>query len=158
MPPGRGRSRLHPGRCLEGRPSPRLPRGSPGGVSMLASLQGYPQTWRETFTLVASGFTWVLDLSKILLDFVLFGDSAGEIALKWGLIVLPSFALVAGMLFSMAALYTLPFRSGRGGFMLAVVMSWWDWLRMTWLYWAGLFRFGVLVLGWAWNLLKLSLS
>jgi hypothetical protein len=125
---------------------------------MLASLQGLPQTWRDTFTLVASGFTWVLDLSGTILDFVLFGSTAGEIALKWGLIVLPSLALVAGMVASMAALYTLPFRSGRGGFMLAVVMSWWDWLRMSWLYWAGLMRFGVLLVGWAWNLLKLSAS
>jgi hypothetical protein len=123
---------------------------------MLASLQGFPETWRETFALVASGFTWVLDLSKILLDFVFFGASPGELALKWGLIALPCFVLVAGMLTTMAALYTLPFRSGRGGFLVAVVFSWWDWLRMSIFYWAGLFRFGVLVLGWAWNLLKLA--
>jgi hypothetical protein len=126
---------------------------------MILSLQqAFPETWRDTFTLVASGFTWVLGLSKTLLDFALFGSSTGEIALKWGLIVLPCFALVAGMLASMGALYTLPFRSGRGGFLVSVAMSWWDWLRMTWLYWAGLGRFGVVLVGWLWGLLKLAAS
>jgi len=124
---------------------------------MLLSLQtAFPETWRDTFQLVASGFIWVLDLSKVVLSFALFGSSPGEIALKVLLIVLPCFVLVAGLLGTMGALYTLPFRSGRGGFLVAVVMSWWDWLRMTWFYWAGLLRFVVVVLGWVWGLLKLA--
>jgi len=124
---------------------------------MLLSMQtAFPETWRETFQLLAAGFTWVLGLSKTVLDFALFGNSPGEIALKVLLLVLPCFVLVAGLVCSMAALYTLPFRSGRGGFLVAVVMSWWDWLRMTWFYWAGLLRFVVVLLGWIWGLLKLA--
>jgi len=116
---------------------------------MLLSLQtAFPETWRETFQLVASGFIWVLDLSRTVLGFALFGSSPGEIALKVLLIVLPCFVLVAGLLGTMGALYTLPFRSGRGAFLVAVVMSWWDWVRMTWFYWAGLLRFVVVMLGW----------
>ena len=124
---------------------------------MLLSLQtAFPETWRDTFQLLAAGFTWVLGLSKTVLDFSLFGSTPGEIALKVILVVLPSFVLVAGLLGTMAALYTLPFRSGRGGFLVAVVMSWWDWLRMTWFYWAGLLRFVVVLLGWVWGLIKLA--
>src|SRR2546425_5185192 len=125
--------------------------------SMLLSLQqALPQTWRETFQVLATGFTWVLGLSKTVVDFALFGSNPGEVVLKVVLIVLPNFVLVAGLVSSMASLYTLPFRSGRGGFLVAVVMSWWDWLRMTWFYWAGLLRFVVVTLGWVWGLLKLA--
>jgi len=124
---------------------------------MLLSLQTqFPETWRDTFQLIAAGFTWVLGLSTTVLNFALFGSSPAEIALKAVLIVLPCFVLVAGLICSMAALYTLPFRSGRGGFLVSVVMSWWDWLRMTWFYWAGLLRFVVVLLGWVWGLLKLA--
>ena len=52
--------------------------------------------------------------------------------------------------------YTLPFRSGRGGFLIAMVMSWWDALRMMVFYWAGLFRVVMVVLGWLWGLIKLA--
>jgi hypothetical protein len=124
---------------------------------MLASLQqAFPETWRDTFQLLASGFTWVLGLSKTVLDFALFGGSAGEITLKAILIVLPSAVLVAGLLGTMAMLYTLPFRSGRPALLTALVMSWWDWVRMTWFYWAGLLRFVVVLLGWVWGLVKLA--
>jgi len=56
----------------------------------------------------------------------------------------------------MASLYTLPFRSGRGGFLTSLLMSWWDAGRVIWFYWAGLIRFVVVFLGWVWGLLKLA--
>src|SRR4029077_17820655 len=124
---------------------------------MLLSMQtAFPETWRDTFQLLAAGFTWVLGLSKTGFDFTLFGDSPGEMHLKGLLLLLPSFLLVAGLICSMAALYTLPFRSGRGGFLVSVVMSWGDWLRMAWFYWAGLLASLVVLLGWVWGLLKLA--
>src|SRR2546430_7374353 len=80
-------------------------------TSMVAPLpQALPETWRDTFQLLASGFTWMLGLSRTVLDFALLGSSPGEIALKAVLIVLPTFVLVAGMLGTMGLLYTLPFR------------------------------------------------
>ena len=124
---------------------------------MLLSLQtAFPETWRDTFQLLDAGFAWVLGLSKTVLDFAFSGGTLLEMALKIVLVVLPSFALVAALVGTMAALYTLPFRSGRGPFLVALVVSWWDCLRMTWFYWAGLLRFGVVLLGWVWGLLKLA--
>src|SRR5213596_270434 len=122
----------------------------------LSLQQALPLTWRETFQLLASGFTWVLGYSKIVLDFALSGGSVGEIVLKAVLIVLPCGVLVLAMLGTMAMFYTLPFRSGRPTLLTALVMSWWDGLRMTWFYWAGLLRFGVVVLGLIWGLVKLA--
>ncbi len=71
-------------------------------------------------------------------------------------ILLPAALLVASLWCTMASLYTLPFRSGRGGFLAALLMSWWDAGRMIWFYWAGLVRFAVVLLGWIWGLLKLA--
>src|SRR5437660_12849549 len=123
---------------------------------MLASMpQAIPSTWQETLRFVASGFTWIIDSQKLLLGFAVTGSTGWEIALKSLFILLPSALLVAALWCTMASLYTLPFRSGRGGFLTALLMSWWDAGRMIWFYWAGLVRFGVVLLGWAWSLLKL---
>ena len=78
------------------------------------------------------------------------------IALKGALILLPCALLIAGLWGTMASLYTLPFRSGRGGFLTALLVSWWDAGRMTWFFWAGLVRLGVVLVGWVWSLLKLA--
>jgi hypothetical protein len=37
-----------------------------------------------------------------------------------------------------------------------VLLSWWDAGRMMWFYWAGLVRFGVVLAGWIWGLVKLA--
>ena len=124
---------------------------------MLASLQqSLPAQWQDTVRFLASGFTWILDFESAALGFALTGDNAWLIALKSGLILLPCALLVAGLWCTMASLYTLPFRSGRGHFLTALLVSWWDAGRMTWFYWAGLVRVGVVLLGWMWSLLKLA--
>jgi len=124
---------------------------------MLASLQqGLPDQWRETLQLVASPFAWILDFERLLFGFALTGNSVGEIAAKGLFILLPVALLVASMWCMVASLYTLPFRSGRGGFIIALLLSWWDVGRMIWFYWAGLVRFVFVLAGWIWSLLKLA--
>src|SRR5256884_2430093 len=58
----------------------------------------------------------------------------------------------------MVSLYTIPFRSGRGRFLAALLMSWWDAVRMAWFYWFGLARFLLVFVGWVWGLLRLGLG
>ena len=124
---------------------------------MLASLQqNFPEQWREGLRLVASGFTWILDWETAVLGFTVSGSSAGVIAAKGCFLLLPCALLVASIWCTMASLYTLPFRSGRGGFLTALLLSWWDAGRMIWFYWAGVVRFGVVLVGWIWALLKLA--
>jgi hypothetical protein len=118
--------------------------------------QTLPDQWRDALTFLTSGFTWILDWEKLLLGFTVTGYSSGIIILKAVLLLFPAALLVAGMWCTMASLYTLPFRSGRGGFLTALLMSWWDAGRMIWFYWAGLLRFVVVALGWIWNLFKLA--
>src|SRR5205823_11364167 len=122
----------------------------------LSLQQALPLTWRETFQLLASGFNWVLGLSKVVLDFALSGGSVGEITLKAVLVVLPCGVLVLAMLGTMALFYTLPFRSGRPALLTALVMSWWDAVRMTGFSWAGRLGFGARLRGWFGGLVKLA--
>lgn len=124
---------------------------------MLASMQQtFPTQWQDTFRFLASGFTWILDFESAALGFALSGPNAWVIALKSSLILLPCALLVAALWCTMASLYTLPFRSGRGAFLTALLVSWWDAGRMTWFYWAGLVRVVLVLLGWLWSLLKLA--
>ncbi len=123
---------------------------------MFALQQAVPEQWRDTLQFVASGFTWIINWERELLGFTISGATVGVIALKAVLLLLPAALLVAAMWCTMASLYTLPFRSGRGTFLTALLMSWWDAARMIWFYWAGLGRFVVLLVGWVWNLLKLA--
>jgi len=124
---------------------------------MLASLQqSVPEQWRGALQFLASGFTWILDWQTTVLGFATSGASPGEIAAKVVLLLPPIALLVAAIWCTMASLYTLPFRSGRGGFLTAVLLSWWDAGRMMWFYWAGLVRFGVVLAGWIWGLVKLA--
>lgn len=124
---------------------------------MLASLQqSLPTQWQDTFHFLASGFTWILEFESAALGFALTGPNAWVIALKSALTLLPCALLVAALWCTMGSLYTLPFRSGRGGFLTALLMSWWDAGRMTWFYWAGLVRLAMVVVGWIWSLLKLA--
>ncbi|MGH7537465.1 MAG: hypothetical protein ACREMF_02420 [Gemmatimonadales bacterium] len=124
---------------------------------MLASLQqNLPEQWRGAFQFLASPFAWILDWQSTVLGFALSGPSPAAVAAKAVLILGPTALLVAAIWCTMASLYTLPFRSGRGGFLAALLMSWWDAGRMTWFYWAGLVRFGVVLVGWVWGLVKLT--
>jgi hypothetical protein len=107
---------------------------------------------------VWGGLSWIRDFQAEVFSFFVADHSFAIGALKWGLLALPATAAVFGLWFTMASLYTLPFRSGRGRFLASLSWGWWDVLRMTWFYWLGMGRFFVMLIGWAWGLLKLSLG
>ena len=124
---------------------------------MLVSLQQtLPEQWQETARVLAAGFSWILDFERLVLPFSLTGGTAAGGAAKAVVLLLPTALLVAALWCTMASLYTLPFRSGRGGFLTTLLLCWWDAGRMMWFYWAGLVRLVVVLLGWLWNLLKLA--
>src|SRR6266704_1448037 len=88
---------------------------------------------------------------------------------QWSFILSQLFAWV------MAGLaWIVPFQSRIFGFVLqgesfwslagmsvllqSVALAWWDALRMVWFYWAGLVKFLIVLVGWTWGLLKLSVQ
>jgi len=89
----------------------------------------------------------------------LFYGSFWAVLGKCLLLVPPATVLVLGTWGTMASLFTIPFRLGRAGSLLTgLLMSWWDGLRMSWFYWAGLVRFLVVLVGWMWGLLKAAVQ
>jgi hypothetical protein len=101
-----------------------------------------------------SGMSWILDLQQLVFGYVLGGESPGLTVLKSVLLLLPAAVLIVSMWAMMVSLYTLPFRSGRGHFLTALLMSWWDVGRMGWFYWAGMGRFLFVLAGWIGSLIR----
>jgi hypothetical protein len=116
-----------------------------------------PEQWSwmltQLWSWVWSGMSWILDLQHILFGF-LFDGTPGMLVLKSTLLLLPIAILIASMWATMTSLYTLPFRSGRGYFLTALLMSWWDVGRMAWFYWAGMARFVFVLIGWIGSAIK----
>jgi hypothetical protein len=110
-----------------------------------------PEQWSwmltQLWSWMWSGMSWILDLQHLVFGFV-FSGSVGIAVLKAVLLLIPAAVLLVSMWAMMVSLYTLPFRSGRGYFLTAILMSWWDVGRMAWFYWAGMARFVVVMLGW----------
>jgi hypothetical protein len=110
-----------------------------------------PEQWSwiltQLWSWVWSGMSWILDLQNLVFGFV-FSGTPGLVVLKATLLLLPVAVLIVSMWATMTSLYTLPFRSGRGYFLTALLMSWWDVGRMAWFYWAGMARFLFVLVGW----------
>src|SRR3954470_15798433 len=125
----------------------------------MQSTLGSPQTeqwsWMLTqlWSWIWSGMSWILDLQHLVFGFV-FSGSPGLAVLKATLLLIPAAGLIVSMWAMMMSLYTLPFRSGRGYFLTALLMSWWDVGRMAWFYWAGMGRFIFVSLGWIGSLIR----
>jgi hypothetical protein len=107
----------------------------------------------QLWSWIWAGMSWILDLQQLVFGFV-FGGSPGVAVLKAILLLIPAAVLIVSLWATMTSLYTLPFRSGRGYFLTALLMSWWDVARMAWFYWAGLGRFLFVSLGWLGSLIR----
>lgn len=122
-----------------------------------------PEQWSwilsTLWTWIWAGLSWIIVWQAKVFTFILGAGSFWGVVGMTLLLLLPATALVAGVWGTMISLYTLPFRLGRAGTLLqALLMSWWDALRMVWFYWAGLVRFLVVFVGWIWGLLKLGVQ
>jgi hypothetical protein len=126
---------------------------------MFESIQGFvPQEWRGAYEFFVAPLAWIPDFHAAMINFAWYGGTTGEILLKRTLLLMPMLLLVVTLWSTMVALYTVPFRSGRGTFMTTLLMSWWDVARSIWFYWAGLVRLAVLLVGWLWGLLRLGVQ
>jgi hypothetical protein len=123
----------------------------------MSALQDFlPAEWRGPLAVLATPLAWVPKWHAVMVNIAWYGDSTVETILKRVFLLLPVLLLVVAVWSTMASLYTLPFRSRRGHFLIALLMSWWDVGRSIWFYWAGMVRLAVVTLGWAWGLLKLG--
>ncbi len=117
-----------------------------------------PQEWSGTFEVLSAPISWLPAWHTALINLAWYGTSLPEILLKRVLVLLPMLLLIAAMWCTMLSLYTLPFRSARGGFLTAMLTSWWDAGRTIWFFWAGMVRVGMVLVGWVKGSVSLLLA
>lgn len=124
---------------------------------MFESLQQLlPQEWHGAYAVMTAPLRWIPDWQAMLLSLAWYGNSTPEVILKRTLILLPSLLMIAAMWSTMLSLYTLPFRSGRGGFVTSLLLAWWDTGRTVWLYWASFARVAIALVGYVWGFIRFA--
>ncbi|MEX2179432.1 MAG: hypothetical protein WD801_12030 [Gemmatimonadaceae bacterium] len=123
------------------------------GTMFQSFIDLFPAEWRGAVTVLAAPLRWIPEWQSALLN-----SMTGQypIVMVFGAVTLlmPTLLLITGVWSTMVSVYTLPFRSGRGGFITALLMAWWDAGRSIWLYWMGIARFFVALFGWALGALR----
>jgi hypothetical protein len=128
-------------------------------VTNAAQTQQWAFILSQLFDWVMAGLAWIVPFQGRVFGFVLQGDNFWALAGTAVLLLLPAGVFIAAIWGTMVSLYTIPFRLGRSVTLLqSVALAWWDALRMVWFYWAGLVKFLIVLIGWVWGLLKLSVQ
>src|SRR5688572_11582275 len=99
----------------------------------------FPAEWRGALLVLTAPLRWIPEWQAVVLG-SMSGQNPAALVVAAATLLMPALLLVAGMWSTMVSLYTLPFRSGRGGFVTAMLMAWWDAGRCIWLYWTGIAR------------------
>lgn len=108
----------------------------------------FPAEWRGALMVLIAPMRWIPEWQGLLLGSITSGPSTAAVVIASVTLLVPALLLIAGTWCTMASLYTLPFRSGRGGFITALLMAWWDAGRCIWLFWTGMIRVAVALVGW----------
>jgi hypothetical protein len=117
-----------------------------------------PPEWAAVVRLLSIPISWIPDVQDTLLKLAWDVDAGSFTLLARLLLLLPVLLVVVGIWSTMLSLYTVPFRSQRGEFLVALALTWWENLRAIWLFWVGLARFLWMVVGWLWGLLRLTVE
>jgi len=112
-----------------------------------AFAQLFPADWQGAVLTLLAPMRWLAGWQSSLGNAWLGGGSAGHV-LSWIALLFPAMLLAAGMWCTLASIYTLPFRSGRGAVITSMLMAWWDAGRVIWLFWTGMLRVAVAFVGW----------
>jgi hypothetical protein len=116
------------------------------------------EQWQEILRILLIPLVWILPFQKSLLNFFLHSSSAWEAIAKYLFLFFPVLLLLGAVWCTMISVYTLPFRSKRVNFVSTLLLAWWDAARAVWLFWVGLFRLVIVVLGWIFSILRLAVK
>src|SRR5687768_9612622 len=89
-------------------------------------IELFPAEWRGAVTTLSAPLRWIPEWQAFLISSITSGPSVIGVVLGSIALLGPVLLLIAGVWCTMVSLYTLPFRSGRGGFITALLMAWWD--------------------------------
>ncbi len=114
--------------------------------------------WQEIFKILLVPIKWIIPLQKALIDFFVHSSSAWGAIGKYLFLFFPLLLLLGALWCTQLSLYTVPFRSKRINFITTLLLAWWDGARAVWLFWVGLFRLVVVVLGWIFSVARLAVK
>ncbi|MFQ5898822.1 MAG: hypothetical protein ACE5JN_11340, partial [Candidatus Methylomirabilia bacterium] len=98
---------------------------------------------------------WVPPVQAAMFGFLWESSSPMIATVKLILFLLPAGHLFVAMWASTLAVYTIPFRSARRQFIVAMLTTWWDTGRTVALYWAGIAGALFLTAGWIWGFIRI---
>ena len=107
-----------------------------------------PEGWRELAAAFLAPVLWIPRLQRILIDFFLDSSLGWTATAKYALLALPTLVVLVAVWSTQLSLYTLPFRARRIEFMSTLVIIWWDALRAVLMYFAGVIRAVIVLVGW----------
>lgn len=107
-----------------------------------------PGHLREIVGLLLAPIAWVPHMQSALMDFFLESASPWSAAAKYVFLLFPMVLGTVAIWCTQLSLYTVPFRTGRGRFVSALLLAWWDAAFAVWLYWVGLVRAVMVSAGW----------
>ncbi len=99
--------------------------------------------------------SWIPKVHSTILNFLWDFSNPMDGTVKAVVFLLPALHLIVAMWATMLALYTVPFRSGRGTFIVSLITTWWDTGRTIALYWLGFIKAIFLTLGWIWGFIRI---
>ncbi len=116
------------------------------------------EQWQEVLGLILVPIKWIIPLQKAIVDFFVYSSSAWAAIGKYLFLLFPLLLLLGALWCTQLSLYTVPFRSKRINFITTLLLAWWDGVRAVWLFWVGLFRLVIVVLGWIFSVARLAVK
>src|SRR5205807_9808935 len=110
-------------------------------------VRAVPERWREIAGVVVAPVVWIPPMQRAIAQFFLESPSLWIAAAKCVLLLFPAALWVVAVWCTQGALYTLPFRGRRQAFVSTMLLMWWDAARAVWLYWMGVLRLTVVLVG-----------
>jgi len=109
--------------------------------------QLFPVEWYDAVVALLTPMLWLADWQTTV-SLTWTESSPAVRLLAWVVLLVPALLIAVGLWSTVLSLYTLPFRSGRGAFITSMLMAWWDAGRCIWLFWTGMLRVGIALVGW----------
>lgn len=114
--------------------------------------------FQEILRILLIPIAWIFPMQRAILDFFLHSSSPWLAVGKYLFLLFPVLLWLGIIWCTQLSLYTLPFRSRRINFITTLLLSWWDGARALWLFWTGMFRLIVVLIGWLFSILRLILK
>lgn len=113
---------------------------------------------QEILRILLMPIAWIFPMQRAILDFFLHSSSPWIAFGKFLFLLFPLLLWLGIIWCTQLSLYTVPFRSKRINFITTLLLSWWDGARAVWLFWTGLFRLIIVLVGWLFSVLRLILK